>query len=90
MDTGNYMANQMDNLIESGLHQMDEFINDLDNRIELFIKENNYDLTVQEIVTEYIEKYTKGFYVSFTCKDVIENFKDDLYRATGVSYKMEL
>ena len=34
MDTGNYMANQMDSLIENGLHQMDEFITDLDNRIE--------------------------------------------------------
>ncbi len=34
MDTGNYMANQMDSLIENGLHQMDDFITDLDNRIE--------------------------------------------------------
>jgi len=87
MDTGNYMANQMDSLIESGLHQMDEFINDLENRIELFIKENKYDCTIEEIVKEYREKYSKGYYVSFTCKNVIEFFKDDLARATRISYE---
>jgi len=81
------MANQMDSLIEGGLHQMDEFINDLNDRIELFIKENNYDWTVEKIVTEYREKYSKGYYVSFTCKNVIENFKDDLYRATKVTFQ---
>ena len=59
MDTGNYMANQMDSLIENGLHQMDEFINDLDNRIEKFIKENGYTWTVEEIVKEYRENTHK-------------------------------
>jgi hypothetical protein len=85
MDTGNYMANKMDSLIENGLHQMDEFIYDLDNRIEAFIKENKYDYTIDEVVKEYIDKYSKGFYVSFTCKNIIDNFKDDLARSTGVS-----
>lgn len=90
MDTGNYMANQMDSLIENGLHQMDEFITDLDNRIEKFIKENGYTLTVEQIVKEYRERYTQGFYVSFTCKKVIENFKEDLAKATGISFKTKL
>ena len=85
MDTGNYMVNQMDSLIENGLHQMNEFINDLDNRIEKFIKENGYACTVEEIVKEYREKYTQGFYVSFTCTKVIENFKEDLAKSTGIN-----
>lgn len=84
MDTGSYMQNQMDDLITNGLHQMDEFITDLDNRIESFIKENSYTWTVQDIVTEYREKYSQGFYVSFTCKKVIEHFKEDLKKATGL------
>ena len=87
MDTGNYMANKMDSLIESGLYQMDEFITDLDNRIEKFIKENGYTWAVEQIVKEYREKYTQGFYVSFTCKKVIENFKEDLAKATGISFE---
>ena len=89
MDTGNYMANQMDSLIENGLHQMDEFITDLDNRIEKFIKENGYTWTVEEIVKEYRGKYTQGCYVSFTCKKVIENFKEDLAKSTGISFETE-
>ena len=81
------MANQMDSLIESGLYQMDEFINDLDCRIEKFIKDNGYTWKVEDIVKEYREKYTQGFYVSFTCKKVIENFKEDLAKSTGISYE---
>lgn len=84
MDTGNYIQNQMDDLITNGLHQMDEFISDLDNRIELFIKQNGYTWTVQEILTEYREKYSQGIYVSFTCKKVIEHFREDLKKATGI------
>jgi len=87
MDTGNYMANQMDSLIENGSHQMDEFINDLYNRIEKFIKENGYTWTVEEIVKEYRERYTQEFYVSFTCKKVIENFEEDLAKSIGISFK---
>ena len=87
MDTGNYMANQMDSLIQNGMQEMDDFINDLNSRIELFINQNNYTWTVEEIVTEYIKKYSKGIYVSFTCKNVIETFKDDLFKSTGISYK---
>jgi len=75
------MANQMDSLIENGSHQMDEFINDLYNRIEKFIKENGYTWTVEEIVKEYRERYTQEFYVSFTCKKVIENFEEDLAKS---------
>lgn len=84
MDTGSYMQNQMDDLITNGLHQMDEFISDLDNRIELFIKENGYTFTVYYIVEKYRNQYSKGFYVSHTCKKVIEHFKHDLKKSTGL------
>ena len=84
MDTGNYMANQMSDLIERGLHEMDAFIDDMYAKIEAFIKENGYTWTVGEIIKAYREDYTKGFYVSHTCKKVIENFKEDLFKATGI------
>ena len=54
MDTGNYMANQMDSLIENGLHQMDEFITDLDNRIE------NLELCTQRVNTLKRTKHPKN------------------------------
>lgn len=85
MDTGSYMANQRSDLIKSGLREMDAFIDDMYARIESFIKENGYDWEVEEIVKAYIEDYTKGFYVSHTCKKVIEHFKEDLVKATGRS-----
>lgn len=84
MDTGNYMQDQMDDLITNGLHQMDAFIEDLDNRIEAFIKENGYTFNVGYIVTKYREDYSKGYYVSHTCKKVIEHFKEDLKKSTGL------
>jgi NurA-like 5'-3' nuclease len=84
MDTGNYMANQMDDLIENGFHQLDEFWKDLDRRIEKFIQDNNYTWTVEQIVKEYTEKHTQGFYVSFSCCKIIEHFKEDLHKATGL------
>jgi len=84
MDTGNYMAGQMDDLISNGINQYEAFIQDLDNRIEVFIKEHGYTWSVDDIVTEYRDKYSKGFYVSFTCRKVIEHFKDDLKKSTGI------
>lgn len=84
MDTGNYMAGQMDDLISNDINQYEAFIQDLDNRIEVFIKEHGYTWSVDDIVTEYRDKYSKGFYVSFTCRKVIEHFKDDLKKSTGI------
>jgi len=84
MDTGSYMANQMDNLIESGLREMDAFIDDMYIRIESFIKENGYDWKSEQIVKAYTEDYSKGHYVCYSLKKVIENFKEDLSKATGI------
>lgn len=84
MDTGNYMANQMNNQIEVGLLQYDEFVKDLNVRIEKFIKERGYTWTPEEIVQQYVEMYSKGYYVSHTCKWVIEKFKEDLEKVTGI------
>lgn len=90
MDTGSYMANQIDCLIENGLHQMDEFMEDLSNRINKYIKDSRYSWTVEEIIEEYREKYTQGFYVSFTGRDIIENFEEDLIKATGLLMKTKI
>lgn len=87
MDTGNYMQNQMGNLIESGLQQYDKFCKDVDIRIEKFIKERGYTWTHEEIIQQYIEMYSKGYYVSHTCRLVIENFKEDLEKVTGIKSK---
>jgi hypothetical protein len=84
MDTGAYMQNQMDDQIEASKYYHEEFCNNLESNISNFIKENNYTWTVDEIIKEYTEKYTKGFYVSFTCKKIIEKFKDDLKKSTGI------
>lgn len=46
--------------------------------IEEYIKECNYTWDVDEIVTEYLEKFSHGWYVSHTCKNVINKFKSEL------------
>jgi len=78
MDTGSYMANQMDDLITAGLHQRDLFEEELHADMELYISEKCYTWSTDAIVKNYIEKYSKGFYVSHTCKDVIIKFQDRL------------
>jgi conjugal transfer/entry exclusion protein len=84
MDTGAYMQNQMDNLITAGMLQFDEFCLDLDSRIAEYIKQQKYTWTVGEIIKQYREKYCNNYYVSSTCKDVIEKFSKDLEIATGM------
>jgi len=78
------MENQMDNLITASQIEYEAFIAELDVKIIDFINENNYTWSLEDIYKEFIEKYSKGFYVSYTCKKVIENFKDDLVKATGI------
>ncbi len=78
MDTGSYMANQIDNLISAGLHQRDEFEDLLWNDMATYIKECGYTWKVQDIIDEYREKYTKGFYTSFSAKQVIKHFEERL------------
>lgn len=78
------MENQMDNLMEYSAREYEQFCEDLDIDIFSFIIENGYSWTVEEIVKEYREKYTQGFYVSNTCLKVIEHFKGRLERSTGI------
>lgn len=78
MDTGSYMANQMDNQIEASQHHYEEFCNELETEITKFIQECGYTWTAIDIFTEYRERYSKGFYVSHTCKIVIKKFEDKL------------
>lgn len=78
MDTGNYMANQMDNLISAALQEREEFEDKLWSEIATYIKECGYTWQVRDIVDEYCEKYTKGFYTSFSAKQVIKHFEERL------------
>lgn len=83
MDTGSYMANQMDNLIEASQHEYNKYFDNLENEINDFLKESKYSWTAEEIFTEYREKYSKGFYVSHTCKVVIKKFEEKLKLVYG-------
>lgn len=78
MDTGSYMANQMDDLISNSQLQYEKFCEELEKDISAFITKNGYDWTAEEIFKQYREKYSKGYYVSYTCKIVIDEFKERL------------
>lgn len=78
MDTGNYMSTQMDSLIERGLKERDEFEEKLFTEIQAYIEQQKYDWKPIEIIDNYRQLYKGGFYVSFTCKDVILKFEDML------------
>lgn len=78
-----YMENKMDNLIESGIHAYEEYCRVLDLDIENYIKEKGYTWTVENILSEYLNKYCKGDYISHTAKDVIIKFKERLEKSTG-------
>lgn len=80
-----YMQNQMDNLITASEYQYDAFCDKVDESISDYIKENGYTWTVEDIYKEYREKYCKGYYISYTAKKIIEKFKDDLVKVTGIS-----
>lgn len=51
---------------------------ELKKEISAFIEENGYTWTVEEILSEYHEKYSKGIYVSHTCKLIIKKFESEL------------
>ena len=82
-----YMQNQMDNLITASEYQFDEYCKQTDKAISDFINENGYTWTVENIYKEYSDKYCKGDYISHTAKKVIEKFKDDLAKITGIKLK---
>ena len=52
-------------------------------KIKRYINKNNYTWTVESLLSEYIEKYLKGYYVSHTCKDCIENCKAEFEALKG-------
>jgi len=83
MDTGNYMANQMDNLIEASQHQHEDFCEKLEKDIAVFIKEKRYDFTAIDVFTEYYLQYSKGYDVKSDVEITIKNFEDRLKRVYG-------
>ena len=51
---------------------------ELEKEIQEYCKKQGYTWKAKEIIEEYQKKYSKGFYVSHTCKEVIEHFKSKL------------
>lgn len=45
--------------------------------IQEYIDKCKYTWSVESLLYEYKTKYLKGYYVSFTCKDCIENCKEE-------------
>lgn len=80
------MQNQMDNLIEGSQHQYDEYCKQTDKAISDYINENGYTWTVEDIYKQW-ENYCKGDYISHTAIKVIEKFKDELAKITGIKLK---
>jgi hypothetical protein len=78
MDTGSYMANQMDDLITAGIMRHEQECEELAEQIETYIKECGYTWKVDDILKEYREKYKQGYYVSYTCKEIIKKFEERL------------
>lgn len=85
MDTGSYMANQMDDQIEASQHQYEEFCEKTEKEITEFIKECGYTFDSEHIFTEYSTKYSKGYYVSHTTKIVIKQFEEKLKLIYGLT-----
>ena len=79
MDTGAYMAGQMDNLIEAGLQQMEHEYEELTERIETYLKECRYTWDVKSIIEQY-QKRVRGEYISHTAKDVVTKFENELHK----------
>ena len=79
-----YMQNQMDNLIIASEHYYDAFCDELDKKIQTFIDDNRYTCTVEYVYEEY-RNHCKGKYIRYASKKIIENFKTDLAKATGIN-----
>jgi hypothetical protein len=79
MDTGEYMAGQMDNLIEAGLQQMEHEFEELTEKIDAYIKECRYTWTVKSIIEQY-QKRVRGEYISHTAKEVVLKFENELHK----------
>jgi hypothetical protein len=78
MDTGAYMANQMDNLIEASQHHHEDFCEKLEKDIAVFIKEKEYDFTEIDVFTEYYLQYSKGYDVKPEVGITIKKFENRL------------
>ena len=79
MDTGNYMANQMSDIIEHSEHLREEALEEVRIDIQDYIERMNYTWDAKDIMKEYAAKYKKGYYVrSPTCKEIILRFESAL------------
>jgi hypothetical protein len=59
-------------------------MNEYYKNIKNFIENNYYTYTVDRVIEEYQNKYLKGYYVSHTMKNCIENLKNDINEALKV------
>ncbi len=78
MDTGNYMANQMSDMIEHSEHLHEETLEKVRLEIQDYIERMEYTWDAKDIMKEYATKYKKEYYVSYTCKEIILRFESAL------------
>lgn len=79
-----YMAQQMDSLIEGSQVNYLEFAEETTERIQNFIDDHRYSWTVEDIVKEYRTKFVIGDYISYSAKNIITNFIKELELLTGL------
>lgn len=77
MDTGSYMANQMDDLITSGFILQEQMFDELYLDIENYIQERHFTFNVQYVFDKFRAK-RKGEYTSWSVNQVIQKFYDRL------------
>lgn len=79
-----YMAQQMDSLIEGSQVNYLEFAEETTERIQKFIDDHRYSWTVEDIVNEYRNKFVIGDYISYSAKNIITNFIKEFEYLTGL------
>jgi hypothetical protein len=53
-----------------------EYEDEVKEKINAYCKQQGYDWTFEEILDKYINYYSKGLYVSHTCKHICMRFEE--------------
>ena len=77
MDTGAYMANQIDDQITASEYKYQAFCDRLEKDVNEFIEEIGGGWTFDEVLVEY-KKYLKDDTVGFEARKIIYRFEERL------------